>query len=353
MNRDSAKVPELTDRQLKILAALIQTYIHQPEPVSSKQLVEAAELGVSSATVRNELAVLEQLGMIRAPHTSAGRIPTEAGYRYFVQNLLQNQSLTRKEQQDIRTELQQVPPDIQKWVRTAAAVLARQTHSAALVAEPRSRAIRFKHLQLIHTQGRLVLMILVLEGGEVLQQMLTLAEPTEQERLAQISFSINSTFNGDTAQNIREKSRISSDVLEQEVLELVAEVLEDSAQNQEFSIYGYGFSDILPEFSGGVGAQQAMRMLEGGTVISRMLNEMIESPTEDPVRVLVGGDGRYDEFSHLGIVVGRYGTEKLVGAISVLGPTRMRYGRAISTVRYVATLMSNLMRNMYDSKDEA
>ncbi|NJL93194.1 MAG: heat-inducible transcription repressor HrcA [Anaerolineae bacterium] len=222
---DAHHLPELTERQLTILAALIRAYIQTPEPISSKQISDADDIGVSSATIRNEMAVLEQLGMIRAPHTSAGRVPTEAGYRYFVEHLLQEQELSRQEQRAIRAEFTQVAQDVHKWVRTAATVLAHRTQAAALVTEPRVRAARFKHLQLINTQGRLVLMILVLEGGELLQHLLTLAETVDQERLTQISLLINASYGGETAEGIRQKARTVGDTLTHEVLDLVAEML--------------------------------------------------------------------------------------------------------------------------------
>jgi heat-inducible transcriptional repressor len=187
MNRDANPSPELTDRQLYILSVLIQAYTDHPEPVSSKQLVDDYKLNVSSATVRNELALLEQLGMVRAPHTSAGRIPTEEGYRYFVRHLVTDNNLALPEQRIIRAEFDKIPRDLKQWVNTAAQVLASRTRTAALVTEPRSREATFKHMQLITTQGHLVLMVLVLEGGDVLQQMLTLAEVASQEQLSSIA----------------------------------------------------------------------------------------------------------------------------------------------------------------------
>ena len=199
MNKDANPMPELTERQLYILAALIRTYIQQPEPVSSKQLVDEQGLNVSSATVRNELAMLEQLGMIRSPHTSAGRVPTEDGYRYFVQNLLTEHDLSITERQRIKYEFREAAQDIQKWLRTAANVLARRTSAAALVTEPRSRSVSFKHLQLIGMHGNVVLLVMVLEGGELTQQMLTLREVVDQERLSQVAAMINDICHGKTA----------------------------------------------------------------------------------------------------------------------------------------------------------
>jgi heat-inducible transcriptional repressor len=346
MNTDAPSSPELTERQLHILAALIRAYIGLPEPVSSKQLVDENEFGISSATVRNELSLLEQLGMIRSPHTSAGRIPTEEGYRYFVRHLLQEQKLPVMEQRRIQAEFQSADKDIHKWVRTAASVLARQNNAAALVTEPRSQGARFKHLQLIGMHGPLVLLVLVLDGGDLLQQMLTLAEEADQERLTQVAAMINDQCPGETWQGIRQRAARVNDYLAQDVMELVSDILEEAEQGTSYAIHWYGFSDLLSKFEEVDGAQQALRFLDEKALLNEVLSDAIASKDES-VRVIVGGDGRYDGISELSMVVSRYGTRHFAGAISVLGPTRMRYGRAISMVRYVSTLMSAMMQDVY------
>lgn len=350
MNKDDTRMPELTERQIHILAALIQAYTHQPEPVSSKQLAESYDLGVSSATVRNEMVVLEQLGLVRAPHTSAGRVPTEEGYRYFVKHNLTNQALSVLEQRSIKAEFEGVPGDVQNMVRMAASVLARRTDAAAIVTEPRARITRFRHVQLIHTYGQAVLMVLVLEGGDLLQQMLTLSEAVDQERLSHVAIMINDTCKSEPAAGVRQKARIVSDALAADVMELVADTLSAAEAGRTFTIHSYGFGDVLQHFGESAGAQQVLRILDEKRLLNNVLTEVIEKE-DDPVQVIVGGDGRFDDLDRLSIVLGRYGTSQLVGAISVLGPTRMRYGRVISTVRYVAMLMSDMMRGVYGNGD--
>jgi heat-inducible transcriptional repressor len=350
MTTDATALPNLTERQLGILTAVIQFYTEHAEPVASKQLSEKTDLSVSSATIRNDLAVLEQLGLIRAPHTSAGRVPTEEGYRYFVNHLLKEASLPNTEQQQIRHEFDQATQDVQKWLRTAASVLARQTQTAALVTEPRYASVKFKHVQLIATHGHLVLMILVLEGGNVIQQMLTLQETPDQERLTQVSAQVNAEYQGQTRAALAPKVSMLYDPLTQDILELILEVMADAESGATHTIHWYGFADLLNRFEEGEGAQQALRMLDEQRLIQHVLSESIEE-TQPAVRVLVGGDGRFESISELSLVVGRYGDQQLKGAISVLGPTRMRYGRAVSTVRYVSTLMSAMMRDLYGTPD--
>jgi heat-inducible transcriptional repressor len=346
MTRDASIHPELTDRQLYILSALIRAYTDHPEPVSSKQLVEEYEVNVSSATVRNELAVLEQLGMVRAPHTSAGRIPTEEGYRYFVGHLIHEKALSEAEQRTIRAEFEKIPRQMKQWIQTAALVLASQTQTAALVTEPRALATTFKHMELISTQGHLVLMVLVLEGGDVLQQMLTLTTITSQDQLTQVTAMINDTCQGNTASSISQKILLVMDFLAQEVMELVVELMREAEQGTTYALHWHGFGDLISQFDEGEGAQQALRILDEKSVIQNVLAEALDD-NQQPYKVLVGGEGRFEEISELSIVISRYGTDQLTGAISVLGPKRMRYGRAINTVRYVATLMSAMMKDVY------
>ncbi len=347
MNPDDNRIPELTERQIRILSTLIQAYTQSPEPVSSKQLADDYGLEVSSATIRNELGVLEQLGLVRSPHTSAGRVPTEEGYRYFVKHNLNTQALPVPEQQSIKAEFESTGQDVQNLVKTAANILARRTASAAIVTEPRALITRFRHVQLIHTYGQAVLMVLVLEGGDLLQQMLTLAEPVDQERLTQASFLVNDQCRSETAAGIRQKSRWVNDALAQDVMELVADVLSAAESGRSFTLHSYGFGDVLQQFGENVGAQQALRLLDEKKLLNSVFTEVVEKDERDSVQVIVGGEKRFDDFDHLSLVMGSYGTSQLVGAISVLGPTRMRYGRVISTVRYVAMLMSDRMRGVY------
>src|SRR6185369_6182305 len=155
---DDAQLPELTRRQEEILSLIVRAYTQSPEPVSSKHLVDTFHLQFSSATIRNEMSVLEELGYITAPHTSAGRIPTENGYRYFVRRLINIGDLTNAEQTRITEKMQSLPMGTEQWMRLTATLLSRTANSAALVTTPVSENSRFKHLELISIQGRLVLM---------------------------------------------------------------------------------------------------------------------------------------------------------------------------------------------------
>jgi heat-inducible transcriptional repressor len=347
MTPDAIDLPQLTERQERVLALIVHEYINKPEPVSSKHLAENFLTNVSSATIRNEMAVLEELGFVTAPHTSAGRVPTEAGYRYFVKRLLDVGELPPEEKQSITAAFSNVPNDLDEWMRLAVSTLARTSRGAALVTSPRALNNQFKHMELISTQGRLVLMVLVLYGGYVRQQMLTLADALSQEVLSAAAQRLNTICEGLISEQIRARMRATDSELEREMLDVIADALDEADGKQPGITYRGGLSDVLPEFTESEGAQQALRLMEERSVLAGILSEVLDQNIGH-VQVVIAGEGRWDEARHLSMVLSRYGViGQATGALGVLGPTRMRYGRAISAVRYVAGLMSNLLYEAY------
>lgn len=348
---ESGALPDLTERQEQILSLIVREYIRLAQPIASRTLAEAYELGVSSATIRNEMAILEEHGLVYAPHTSAGRMPTQKGYRYFVQRLLTHGDLPPADRRRIAQAFREVPLNLEDWMRMAAMVLARTAQAPALVTSPRSVEHRFKHLELINTQGRLVLMVLVLDGGSVHQQLLTLAEPVPQRVLSKTAQILNLVCAHRTADDVRALARKEPTELARDIGELVADAMLQANQHGPRDIYRYGFSESLNTFTDDE-AQQALRVLEEQSLLNGILQEAL-SGDQDDVRVVVAGEGRWEALSHLSMVLGRYGTQQSYGALGLLGPTRMRYGRAVSAVRYVAGLMSGLLDNVYGEANES
>ena len=351
MNEDR-QLPNLTSRQEDILTCIVQAYSEKPEPVGSRYLVANYDLNISSATVRNEMARLEEMGYIAAPHTSAGRVPTAAGFRYFVRRLLQTRSLTLGEQSHISERVGTLQSGMEQWMRRTAALLARSVRTASIVTPPISQTNSFKHVELISIQGRLALMVLVLNSGSVHQRMLTLAEPVPQIKLGEAAKRVNEACADLGARQVRLRS-INLPMLEREVAELTAELIENVDNNRARFIYRDGLSQIMDSFADEEGAQQAIRILEERTVLNALVNELLDRlPPDDgdpvDVQVVIAGDGRYEDLSQLSMVLSRYGDpEKMSGAVGVLGPTHINYGRAISTVRYVSNLMTNVLATLY------
>ncbi len=333
----------LTDRQRQLLALVIQEFIERGAPVGSKRLVKRYNLEVSSATVRNELATLSEAGYLVQLHTSAGRIPSELGYRYFVQRLIGDSELPVDERQMIRHQFHQARLDLAQWMRLAAAILAHTSRGASIVTAPQPTSNRFKHVQLISTQGRLVLMILVFYGGHVKQQMLTLTEPVSQEQLTSVTEKLNKFFDNSTYDEINARQSQLEDVLERDVTRLLLDGLWRADRRRINDIYRDGLANIIED----EGTRQAVRVLEEGPFLASVLNETLE-PDINGVQVVIGGEGRWEELKDCTMILSRYGEfEQLYGAVAVVGPTRMSYGRNISAVRFVADIMSDFINDYY------
>ena len=228
-------------------------------------------------------------------------------------------------------------------MRLAAAILARTSVSASIVTAPKAHVSRFKHVQLISTQGRLVLMVLVLFGGDVKQEMLTLAEPISQMQLGLVAERLNNFFEGLTVDGIREKARLVDGALEKDVTQLLIDIFDRIDSKAINKVYRDGLVNILD--SGEM--RQAVRVLEEQTFLASLFTDTLR-PGVSGVQVVIGGEGRWEELRDCAIIVSRYGVpQELTGALAVFGPTRMSYSRNISAVRYVARLMSDLVHDYY------
>jgi heat-inducible transcriptional repressor len=339
---------QLTERQETILALVVREYVETATAVGSRVLVEKYNLGVKSATVRNDMAALTEMGYLRQPHTSAGREPTEAGYRYFVQRLLGDTELPLAEQRLISHQFHQAQRDIDQWTRLAASVLAQHARGASLVTMPQQTQARFKHIELISTRARQVLLVLVLSGGEVRQQMLILAEPVPQEELTAVANRLNVLCIGLDGDAVAAHAA-PLPALEQEVLRLVSEVTKRAEAAASGEVFRDGVTNVLaePEFATSTAARQALRVLEEPTYLEEFLAKAL-SPNVGGVQVVIGGESGWQELRDCSMVLARYGVAGYAtGAMGVLGPQRMAYGRVISTVRFVAGMMSDLMYEIY------
>lgn len=336
---------DLGERQKLILALVIRDYIENAQPIGSKTLVDKYGLTISSATVRNEMAVLTEAGLLRQPHTSAGREPTEEGYRYFVRQLMGHTDLAPQTKRMITHQFYQAGHDVDHWMRLAASILAHQSQGAALVTAPHPEEAIFKHIELISTLGRQVLMVLVLTGGEIRQQMLALAEPVSQEVLSSIAGRLNQVCQGLSAAGVASLA-VQKEGLEQDVLNLIVEEMELSSAVLGGEVYQDGLSNVLaePEFAQIELARRALRVFEERTFLQDLLTRTILTTSVGGVQVLIGGEGTWEELRECSIILGRYGVPGLAtGTLGVLGPIRMSYGHTISTVRFVADLLSDLV----------
>jgi heat-inducible transcriptional repressor len=340
----------LTKRQETILALIVHEYVESAKPVGSAKLVKRYSLGISSATVRNEMAALSDAGVLRQPHTSAGRVPTETGYRYFVRRLLGETELSSDEKRMISHQFHQAPAEVDEWVRLSASILAQLSRVASVVTTPRPERAILKHLELINTSGRQVLLVLILHGGDVRQQMLTLREVVDQTRLTAMADRVTTTCLGMYAEAVANQAVNFTD-MENDVIRLIADIMARTDAVSAGDIHRDGLTNVLsqPEFASSDKARNALRLLEERGFLEEVLAKAL-SPHVGGIQVVIGGEGAWEELKDCSMVLARYGAQGYAtGAMAVLGPIRMSYGRTISAVRYVAGLMSDLVIEAFGS----
>ena len=335
----------LTTRQKKILSLIVHEHIASADPVGSKSLVQKYGMGLSSATVRNEMAALTEAGLLRQPHTSAGRVPTEVGYRYFVRQLMNETSLPPAIRATINHQFSQMSNNIQQWMRLAASVLANRTNSASLITAPQVNQVQFKHLELIATHGRQVLAILVLEGGQIHQHILTLEEPVTQEQLSVISRKFSQLLVGRNTVRVNTFQEPLTTV-EIQILAWIEDEMIRSDQLPTGDIVLDGLTNVLsePEFAESEEARRALRLLEERSLLQDLLSQTILPDTIGGVQVLIGGEGTWDDLRQCSVILSKYGSPGLAtGTIGVLGPMRMSYGHSISLVRFLSGMLSDFV----------
>ena len=340
-------MPELTERQKTLLLLIIRDYIESAQPVGSKRLAEHYRINLSSATIRNEMAALTDMGFLRQPHTSAGRVPSEEGYRYFVSQMMNQAELPESVQATISHQFHQSQPDVDQWMTLAASILAHQSQGVSVVTAPHADNAKYKHVELISTQGRQVLMVLVMVGGEVNQQILTLAETVTQERLSQSASRLNGLLAGLAVDAIASLPA-RSDALDQDILTLIVQAMRRTADRASGEIYTDGLSNVLsePEFAESDEARRALKLFEKSSTLQDLLVRTTTNSNIGGLQVLIGGEGEWEELRQCSIVLARYGVPGLAtGTLGVLGPMRMSYARTIPTVRFVAGLLSDLVND--------
>jgi heat-inducible transcriptional repressor len=338
-------LPELDQRARELLAAVIREYIATAEPVASAQLVRKYHLDFSPATVRNELAALEERGLLTHPHTSAGRVPTDLGYRYFIESLMPRPVLRADEQVTVSHQFQQALTDTAAWLRVAASTLARLTAEASIVTPPASKRTALRHVEAVPIHERRVLLVAVLDGGAVRQQVLELGTPTTAEHLRLLSARLTEALGGANAPAVREALASERDA-DADVVRALARMLEEQDTFRARDVYVDGFQNILakPEFAQGDRPREMLRLFEDHTRLAELFPLDLGA---GEVHITIGREHRLEPLRDCSLVVGRYGASgDSIGFVGVVGPTRMDYARSIGAVRYVGSLMSDLVRVM-------
>ena len=339
-------------RSQAILRAVIEEYVTTASPVGSAALVERYRLGVSSATVRAVLAELEAAGLLTHPHTSAGRIPTEHGYRYYVETIMESMPLQPVEQLMIRHQFGQVEYASEHWFRLAATTLATLTRAAGLATAAKPAAAHLRHLDLVSISDRMASLVLVLREGSLRQVLCGLDEVEDQDGLSAVAARLNELLAGKTADQAEAAlATLSEDDPREDLPRRIGDRVVRSLNEFDAAAVEELFSDGLlnvmaaPEFAQSEKLRRVFAALEDRAYLARLIGGVAGSGR---IRIYIGSENPAEEMADVSLVLAPYGQPgRAVGVIGVLGPTRMAYPQAIGTVRFVSGLMNELVDHLY------
>jgi heat-inducible transcriptional repressor len=344
----------LDPRSQAILRAVIEEYVTTAQPVGSHALVERYGIGVSSATVRNILAELEMAGLLTHPHTSAGRVPTDAGYRFFVESIVETVPLPAVEQLMIRHQFGQVEFASEHWFRLAATTLAGLTRAAGLATPAKPRAAHVRRVDLVAVNERMASLILVLREGAIKQAVINLDEqaPVDQSMLNRVAGLLNERLTDATADRVQTTiGALGEDDPIERIARVVGERIVRIVRDYDAAAVEEVFSDGLlnvmeaPEFAQSDKLRQVFSALENRSYLGELVGSVADA---GQIQVYIGGENRPAEMHDVSLVLAPYGRPgRAIGVVGVLGPTRMSYPQAIGTVRFVSGLMNELVDHLY------
>jgi heat-inducible transcriptional repressor len=334
------------DRKLAVLRAIVEDYVATQEPVGSKALVDRHRLGVSPATVRNDMAALEEEGFITQPHTSAGRIPTDKGYRLFVDRLSGVKPLSAAEKRAIASLLQGAI-DLDDVVQRSVRLLAQLTRQVAVVQYPTLSRSTVRHVEVVPLTGSKILLVLILSTGRVEQRVVELDETVDDEQVADLRTRLNRAVIGERLADAADRLASLPEELDPSrrgpVTALVAALVEAMSDHRSDERVAVGGTANLARFGDGFDStiRPMLEALEEHVVLLKLLGEATSSST---VTVRIGHEGPYRELSSTSVVATGYGPgEEALAALGIVGPTRMDYPGTMAAVRAVARYVSRIL----------
>jgi len=341
-------------RSQAILRAVIEEYVSTAQPVASQALVDRYGLGVSSATVRNILAELETAGLLSHPHTSAGRVPTDAGYRFFVESIADAVPLPAVEQLMIRHQFGQVEFASEHWFRLAATTLAGLTRAAGIATPAKPHAAHIRRIDLVSVNERMASLILVLREGAIKQAAITVDEdePVDQMMLNAVAGLLNERLVDRTTTSAEQ---ILADLDETERTQRLAQrvgarivrILRDYDAAAVEEVFSDGLLNVMeaPEFAQSDKLRQVFSALENRAYLGELVGSVAGSGR---IRIVIGAENPREEMHGVTLILAPYGRPgSAIGVVGVLGPTRMSYPNAIGTVSFVSGLMDELVDHLY------
>jgi len=335
----------LSPRAETILNSIVEQYITKAVPVPSQSIVSDYSLGVSTATIRNEMARLEEQGYIIRPHTSAGSVPSDKGYRYYVESL-RDVKLPLVQQRMISHLFHQIETKLDEWLILTATLLARLAQNMAVVAAPKPVNCQFKHLELVALHDSMALVVLVLHGAKVKEQLITFDQVMSQEELATTASKLNAAYSGLTNPQISAKE-ITLSAIEQQITDCILKTMqsEDEEEYEGTHLDGLHFMFNQPEFAHTSQMQTLMELTKQRNLLRIILPHGLAS---HGVQVVIGKENEVEVIRNYSVVISRYGLpDEAVGSIAIVGPTRMPYAPSIAVIDYLSSVLSGLIAKLY------
>ena len=338
----------LTERQELILKTIVADYTRTATPIASEAVARSEGLDVSSATVRNDVAALREQGYLANPHTSAGSVPLDKAYRFFVESIepVTDTAIPQSARESARRQLQNILQNLDEWANVSAAVLSGLVGNMAIATFPKARETRVRYIDLVPIQDLLVMLIVVLEQARLHRQLIRLPHPMEAYEIEESTARLRSYMLGHNQREI-ESQQAPLTPLEEELVEATVTVLQEEERAAYHDHYVDGIRNLLsqPEFAENERARAIVEGVEDGSLAQMILSE---TPEGGVLRVIIGHEHPDDALSPLSVVVCQYGMpHRAVGALGVVGPTRMEYIRTIAGVRFLSAAMSELLESVY------
>ena len=336
-SKEEVSEMELDERKQKILQAIIRNYMETGEPVGSRTISKYSDLNLSSATIRNEMSDLEEMGYIVQPHTSAGRIPSDKGYRLYVDRILEEKNHEVQELKDLMIERTDKMEQVLKQV---VKVLAANTNYATMVSAPTYHRNKLKFIQLSKVNATQILAVIMIEGNIVRNKVIDVTEELDQETVLKLNILLNSVLNGLSIeeinlamiQNLKEQAGIHSELVGS-VIDAVAEVIHSE---DEVEIYTSGATNIFryPELSDNGKASELISTFEEKQQLSDLVNQTLENSDSKGIQVYIGQETPIQSMKDCSVVTATYELgEGLQGTIGIIGPKRMDYENVLKTLK--------------------